>query len=63
MIIKIINSRNVNMEEFLKKPNYADKEDINKAIGKILWGKNGKTFSMRRLIFAFIKKSFGGKKK
>lgn len=51
------------MEEFLKKPNYADKEDINKAIGKILWGKNGKTFSMRRLIFAFIKKSFGGKKK
>ena len=51
------------MEEFLKKPNYANEEDINRAIGKILWGKNGKPFSMRRLIFAFIKKSFGGKKK
>lgn len=51
------------MEEFLKKPNYTDNEDINKAIGKILWGKNGKPFSMRRLIFAFIKKKiFGGKK-
>ena len=51
------------MEEFLTKPNYADKEDIDKAIGKVLWGKNGKPFSMRRLIFAFMKKSFGGKKK
>jgi len=51
------------MEEYLRKPNYADEKDINRAIGKILWGKNGKPFSMRRLIIAFIKKSIGGKKK
>jgi len=51
------------MEEFSKKPNYADIEDINEAIGKVLWGKDGKPFSMRRLIFAYMKKKKGGKNK
>lgn len=51
------------MEEFSKKPNYADKDEMYMAIGKVLWGKNGKKFSMRHLIFAFIKKKMGGKKR
>lgn len=52
------------MEEFSKKPEYANQDEIAKAIGKILWGKNGKKFTMRRLIFGFIKKKItGGKKK
>jgi hypothetical protein len=50
------------MEEFSKKPNYASKEEINEAIGKILWGKDGKPFTMKRVIFAFLKKKRGGKK-
>jgi len=50
------------MEEFSKKPNYATQEEINEAIGKVLWGKGGKPFSMKRLIFAFLKKKKGGKK-
>ena len=49
------------MEEFKKKPNYADKDEIYEAIGKVLWGKNGKKFSMRRLILAFMKKRIRGK--
>ncbi len=51
------------MEEFMNKPKYADKNEINKAIGRVLWGKNGKKFSMSRLIFAFLKKGKGSKKK
>ena len=51
------------MEEFMNKPKYADEKDINKAIGRVLWGKNGKKFSMPRLILAFIKKGKGSKKK
>ena len=51
------------MEEFSKKPKYADGDEMNIAIGKILWGKDGKKFSMRKLIFAFMKKKIGGKKK
>lgn len=51
------------MEEFLEKPKYANKEDIDKAIGHILWGNKGKPFSMRRLIMGFTKKRLGGKKK
>ena len=51
------------MEEFSKKPNYTDEDEMYKAIGKVLWGKNGKKFSMRRLIFAFMKKKMGGKNK
>ncbi|MFX1596402.1 MAG: hypothetical protein ACFFBK_10120 [Promethearchaeota archaeon] len=51
------------MEEFSKKPKYADKDEIYEAIGRVLWGKNGKKFSMRRLIFAYMKKRIGGKKK
>ena len=51
------------MEEFVKKPKYADQEEIYDAIGKVLWGKDGKKFSMRRLIFGFMKKKIlGGKK-
>ena len=49
------------MEEFSKKPKYSTQEDINKAIGHILWGKKNKVFSMRRLIMGFIKKKLGGK--
>ncbi len=49
------------MEEFLKKPDYSTKEEINKAIGHILWGKKNKSFSMRRLIMGFMKKKLGGK--
>jgi hypothetical protein len=51
------------MEEFSKKPNYADEDEMYEAIGKVLWGKNGKKFSMKRLIFAFMKKKMGGKNK
>jgi len=51
------------MEEFAKKPKYVDEDEMNIAIGKILWGKDGKKFSMRKLIFAFMKKKIGGKKK
>ncbi len=51
------------MEEFSKKPNYVDEDEMNEAIGHVLWGKNGKKFSMRRLIFAYMKKKVGGKKK
>ncbi len=51
------------MEEFSKKPKYVDEDEMNEAIGRVLWGKNGKKFSMRRLIFAFMKKKIGGKKK
>lgn len=50
------------MEEFSKKPHYADRDEMYEAIGRVLWGKNGKKFSMRRLIFAFIKKKIRGKK-
>jgi hypothetical protein len=49
------------MEEFNKKPDYSSPDEINKAIGHVLWGDKNKTFSMRRLIFGFIKKKiFGG---
>jgi hypothetical protein len=51
------------LEEFSNKPNYANEDEINEAIGRVLWGKNGKKFSMRRLIFAFMKKKLRGKKK
>jgi hypothetical protein len=49
------------MEEFMKKPNYSKEEDIKKSIGHILWGDNAKPFSMRRLIFGFMKKKLRGK--
>jgi hypothetical protein len=49
------------MEEFSKKPDYSPQEEINKAIGRILWGNKNKIFSMRRLITGFIKKKLGGK--
>ena len=49
------------MEEFKKKPDYSDQEDINEAIGHILWGDKAKSYSMRRLIFGFMKKKLGGK--
>jgi len=51
------------LEEFSNKPKYADEDEMYEAIGKVLWGKNGKKFSMRRLIFAFMKKKIGGKDK
>jgi len=47
------------MEEFKKKPDYSDQEEINKAIGHILWGDKNKSFSMRRLIMGFMKKKLG----
>ncbi len=49
------------MDEFMKKPQYSNAEEINKAIGHILWGDKNKLFSMRRLIFGFIKKKLRGK--
>ncbi len=49
------------MEEFMKKPDYSSQEEINKAIGHILWGEKNKPFSMRRLIFGFMKKKLRGK--
>lgn len=49
------------MEEFSKKPDYSTQEEINKAIGRILWGNKNKIFSMRRLITGFMKKKLGGK--
>jgi hypothetical protein len=50
------------MEEFMKKPQYSTREVINKAIGHILWGDKEKSFTMRRLIFGFIKKKLGGRR-
>ncbi|MFW9895606.1 MAG: hypothetical protein ACFFD7_07370 [Candidatus Thorarchaeota archaeon] len=49
------------MEEFQKKPSYSAQDEINKAIGHILWGNKDKPFSMRRIITGFIKKKLGGK--
>ncbi|MFW9949447.1 MAG: hypothetical protein ACFFKA_04915 [Candidatus Thorarchaeota archaeon] len=49
------------MEEFKKKPEYSSREEIDKAIGHILWGDKGKAFNMGRLIFGFIKKRIRGK--
>ncbi len=51
------------MEEFSKKPKYIDEDEMNEAIGRMIWGKNGKKYSLRRLIFAFMKKRLRGKKK
>jgi len=51
------------LEEFSKKPKYIDEDEMNEAIGRVLWGKNGKKYSLRRLIFAFMKKRLRGKKK
>ncbi len=52
------------MEEFENKPDYAKPEEIHGAIGKILWGKKGKKFTMGKLIMGFLKKRiFGGKRK
>jgi hypothetical protein len=48
------------MEEFNKKPDYSSPDEINKALGHILWGDKNKVFSMRRLIFGFIKKKIFG---
>jgi len=52
----------ISIEEFNNKPKYPDPDEINAGIGKVLWGKNGKPFSMGRLIKSFMKKRvFGGK--
>ncbi len=45
------------------KPIYGNKDDINEAIGKILWGKNGKKYSLIRLFLALQKKKRGESKK
>jgi hypothetical protein len=45
-------------EEVNPKP--MDEEEMNKKIGKLLWGKDGKPFSMGKLIGHFIKKRFKG---
>ena len=45
------------------KPNYEDKKKINIAIGKVLWGKEGKKYSLIRLLIALIKKKREGKNK
>ncbi|MFX0049062.1 MAG: hypothetical protein ACFE8G_12970 [Candidatus Hermodarchaeota archaeon] len=51
------------MVKYEVKPNYANENEINKAIGKILWGKEGKKYSLMRLFLALIKKRKGGKNK
>ena len=50
------------MERYNVNPKYGDKKKINKAIGKVLWGKEGKEYSLIRLMIALIKKKRGGKK-
>jgi hypothetical protein len=37
-------------------PTPLEEDEMNKRIGKLLWGKEGKPFSMGKLIFYFIKK-------
>lgn len=44
------------MEKLTVNPEYGKKDEINKAIGKILWGKNGKKYSLFRLMIALLKK-------
>jgi hypothetical protein len=44
------------MERYNVKPNYGNKNAINIAIGKVLWGKEGKKYSLYRLLIALIKK-------
>ena len=51
------------MEKFTVEPKYRKKEEINKAIGKVLWGKNGKEYSLIRLMVALLKKKRKGGKK
>jgi hypothetical protein len=52
------------MEEWMKKPKYSSKDEIDRAIGRVLWGNKNKKFSMLKLIFGFMKKpkKKGGKK-
>jgi hypothetical protein len=44
------------MESYEVNPTPMSEEEMNNKIGKLLWGKDGKEFSMGRLIGSFIKK-------
>lgn len=48
--------------DLLEKPKKMDEEKVNADLGRLFWGENGGVFSMRRLIFGFIKKRLRGKK-
>lgn len=50
------------MSEFIVEPNYMSEEEMGDGLGRLLWGKNGGKFSLRRLIFAMMKKRLRGKK-
>jgi hypothetical protein len=50
------------MERFKVEPNYGNKKEINIAIGKVLWGKEGKKYSLIRLFIALNKKKKRDKK-
>jgi hypothetical protein len=39
------------------------KKESNKAIGRLLWGKNGGNFSLRRLFLNLLKKKIKGEGK
>ena len=54
----LLNNQNVVsiMEEWMKKPKYSPKDEIDVAIGHVLWGNKNKKFSMFKLIFGFIRK-------
>lgn len=42
------------MSEEKVKPDYMTEEEINRRIGKVLWGKDAEPFSMGKLIRKFI---------
>ncbi len=44
------------MSNFKIEPTPMDKDKMMELIGKLLWGKNGKSFSLIRLIIALKKK-------
>jgi len=44
------------MSEKTVSPDYMSQEEINRRIGKVLWGKDAESFSMGKLIKAFLKK-------
>jgi len=48
--------------DILEKPKKLNENEINEALGKLIWGKKGGKFSMGRLILSLIKKRLRGKK-
>ncbi|MHA1757848.1 MAG: hypothetical protein ACTSVV_13815 [Promethearchaeota archaeon] len=46
----------------MEKPNKLNENEIFEALGKLLWGKNGGKFTMKRLTISLMKKRLRGKK-